>query len=60
MIKAQLCALAAMLLAGCASSLAPPAVRPGPFDEPPQVLRSGATRGSGRAVKASEAGLSLT
>ena len=38
MIKAQLCAMAAMLLAGCASSLAPPAVRPGPFDEPPFAL----------------------
>ncbi|WP_338763759.1 flagellar basal body L-ring protein FlgH [Massilia sp. METH4] len=59
MIKAQLCAMAAMLLAGCASSLAPPAVRPGPFDEPPQV-RSAAPRGSAGGVFAVDSGLSLT
>ncbi|GGX81338.1 flagellar basal body L-ring protein FlgH [Massilia dura] len=60
MIKAQLCAMAAMLLAGCASSLAPPAVRPGPFDEPPQVLRSAAPRGTSGGVFSGDAGLSLT
>lgn len=60
MIKAPLCAMAAMLLAGCASTFAPPAVRPGPFDEPPQVLRSAAPRGTSGGVFATDAGLSLT
>lgn len=61
MIKAPLCAMAAMLLAGCAaSSLAPPAVRPAAFDEPPQVLRSAAPRGSSGGVFSADAGLSLT
>jgi flagellar L-ring protein FlgH len=60
MIKAQLCAMAAMLLAGCASTLAPAPVRPGPFDEPPQVVRSAAPRGTSGGVFSVDSGLSLT
>jgi flagellar L-ring protein precursor FlgH len=59
MIKAQLCAMAAMLLAGCAS-LSPAPVRPGPFDEPPQVTRSAMPRGTSGGVFATDAALSLT
>jgi flagellar L-ring protein precursor FlgH len=58
MIKAQLGAMAALLLAGCAS-LAPPAVRPGPFDEPPAVARMATPRGSAGGVFSADAGLSL-
>jgi flagellar L-ring protein precursor FlgH len=60
MIKAPLCAMAAMLLAGCASSLQPAPVRPGPMDEPPQVARSIAPRVTGGGVFATDSGLSLT
>lgn len=58
MIKAQLSALAALLLAGCAS-LQPAAVRPAPFDEPPAVARSAAPRGTGGGVFAADTSLSL-
>ncbi len=58
MSKALLCAMAATLLAGCAS-LQPPAVRPAPFDEPPAVVRSAAPRGVGGGVFAADTSLSL-
>jgi flagellar L-ring protein FlgH len=59
MMKAQLSAMAALLLAGCAS-IQPAAVRPGPFDEPPAVARSAAPRGTSGGVFSAESGLSLT
>jgi flagellar L-ring protein precursor FlgH len=44
-------ALAALTLAGCAS-LQPPAVRPGPSDEPPIVARSTGPKGTPAASSA--------
>ena len=58
-MKAQLSAMAALLLAGCAS-LKPAPVTPGPIDEPPQVARSIAPRAVGGGVFSSDLGLSLT
>jgi flagellar L-ring protein precursor FlgH len=57
-MKAQLSAMAALLLAGCASLL-PPAVRPGPIDEPPAVARSSTPRGTSGGVFAADTNLSL-
>lgn len=57
-MKAQLSAMAALLLAGCAS-LKPAPVTPGPIDEPPQVARTFAPRAVGGGVYR-EGGLSLT
>ena len=58
-MKAQLGAMAALLLAGCAV-LQPPAVRPGPIDEPPAVARGSAPRGTSGGVFSPDASLSLT
>jgi flagellar L-ring protein precursor FlgH len=49
-----------MLLAGCASTFQPEPVRPGPFDEQPQVVRSAVPRGTSGGVYSPDAGLSLT
>jgi flagellar L-ring protein precursor FlgH len=49
--------LAAMT--GCAS-LQPPAVRPGPMDEPPPLARSNLPRVSGGGVYSADMGMSLT
>jgi flagellar L-ring protein precursor FlgH len=57
-MKAQLSAMAALLLAGCAS-FKPAPVTPGPIDEPPQVTRSIAPRAVSGGVYR-EGGLSLT
>nr|WP_315257911.1 flagellar basal body L-ring protein FlgH [uncultured Duganella sp.] len=51
--------LATVSLAGCAA-LQPPAVRPGPSDEPPAVNRSTAPRGVSGGVFSPDLGLSLT
>ncbi len=59
MMKAQLSAMAALLLAGCAT-LQPPAVRPGPFDDAPTVARAAAPRGVSGGVFSADSGLSLT
>ena len=45
-MKAALPLLLLAVLTGCAS-LAPPAVRPGPMDEPPPLVRSTMPRVSG-------------
>ncbi|MBJ7310705.1 flagellar basal body L-ring protein FlgH [Rugamonas sp. CCM 8940] len=58
-MKTALTALTALLLGGCAS-LAPPAVRPGPSDEPPAVARGVAPKGSSGGVFSADSGLSLT
>jgi flagellar L-ring protein precursor FlgH len=60
-MKTALPALAALALslAGCAS-LQPPAVRPGPSDEPPSVARSNGPKGTSGGVFSSDLGLSLT
>jgi flagellar L-ring protein precursor FlgH len=58
-MKAVLSAVAALLLGGCAA-LQPPAVRPGPIDEPPTVPRSSVPHGSSGGVFSPDAGLSLT
>ncbi|NRR32003.1 flagellar basal body L-ring protein FlgH [Oxalobacteraceae bacterium] len=47
------------LLGGCAV-VAPPAVKPGPFDEPPAVQRGATVRGTSGGVFNADAGLSLT
>jgi flagellar L-ring protein precursor FlgH len=52
-------ALLALSLAGCAA-LQPPAVRPGPSDEPPAVNRTMAPRGVSGGVFSTDVGLSLT
>ncbi|UGQ48983.1 flagellar basal body L-ring protein FlgH [Massilia endophytica] len=57
-MKAQLSAMAALLLAGCAS-FKPEPVRPGPIDEPPAVARIASPRAAGGGVFR-EGGLSLT
>lgn len=54
----RLLALLASLLAGCAS-LQPPAVRPGPSDEPPNVARA-MVRGTSGGVFSPDLSLSLT
>ncbi|MYM83956.1 flagellar basal body L-ring protein FlgH [Duganella sp. FT50W] len=51
--------LATMSLAGCAA-LQPPAVRPGPSDEPPAVNRGTAPRGVSGGVFSPDLGMSLT
>ena len=51
--------LAAWSLAGCAA-LQPPAVRPGPSDEPPAVSRTIGPKGTSGGVFSSDLGLSLT
>jgi flagellar L-ring protein precursor FlgH len=51
--------LTALSLAGCAA-LQPPAVRPGPSDEPPPVARNSAPRGVSGGVFSTDVGLSLT
>jgi flagellar L-ring protein precursor FlgH len=58
-MKAQLCAMATLLLAGCAS-FQPAAVRPGPIDEAPAVARGSAPRGTSGGVFSADASLSLT
>lgn len=47
------------VLTGCAG-LAPPAVRPGPMDEPPPLVRSTMPRVSGGGVYSPDMGMSLT
>jgi len=51
--------LATLSLAGCAA-LQPPAVRPGPSDEPPAVARSSGPRGVSGGVFSADLGMSLT
>jgi flagellar L-ring protein precursor FlgH len=51
--------LATLSLAGCAA-LQPPAVRPGPSDEPPTVSRTIGPKGTSGGVFSSDLGLSLT
>ena len=51
--------LATLSLAGCAA-LQPPAVRPGPSDEPPAVSRTIGPKGTSGGVFSSDLGLSLT
>ena len=58
-MKAQLSAMAALLLAGCAT-FQPAPVRPGPIDEPPAVSRSSMPRGTSGGVFAADVNLSLT
>ena len=57
-MKTALPALLLALLAGCAA-LQPPAVRPGPTDEPPTVARSSGPRGVSGGVFSAES-ISLT
>lgn len=58
-MKAALPSLVLAALTGCAS-LEPPAVRPGPMDEPPPLVRSTMPRVSGGGVYSSDMGMSLT
>ncbi|HEY1149049.1 MAG TPA: flagellar basal body L-ring protein FlgH [Pseudoduganella sp.] len=58
-MKAQLSAMAALLLAGCAS-IQPAPVRPGPIDEPPIASRSSQPRGTSGGVFSPDVNLSLT
>jgi flagellar L-ring protein precursor FlgH len=58
-MKAQLSAMAALLLAGCAS-IQPAAVRPGPIDEAPIASRSSMPRGTSGGVFSPDVNLSLT
>jgi hypothetical protein len=55
LMKAALPALLLALLAGCAA-LQPPAVRPGPSDEPPAVARSSGPRGVSGGVFSADLG----
>ncbi|MBV7535143.1 flagellar basal body L-ring protein FlgH [Duganella sp. sic0402] len=59
MKKAVTALLATVSLAGC-SVLQPPAVRPGPSDEPPAVNRTAQPRGVSGGVFSPDLGLSLT
>ncbi|MDR7051426.1 flagellar L-ring protein precursor FlgH [Duganella sp. 3397] len=58
-MKAALPVLLVAALTGCAS-LEPPAVRPGPMDEPPPLVRSTMPRVSGGGVYSPDMGMSLT
>ncbi|MGO4377345.1 flagellar basal body L-ring protein FlgH [Pseudoduganella sp. RAF53_2] len=58
-LQAQLSAMAAMLLAGCAV-IKPAPVSPGPMDEPPAVARSSMPRGTSGGVFSGDTTLSLT
>ena len=58
-MKAALCALAALMLAGCAS-LKEPAVRPAPMDDAPPPVRAAARSGLSGGVFSADTGLSLT
>jgi flagellar L-ring protein precursor FlgH len=57
--KAILAGAIACQLAACAS-MAPPAVRPGPSDEPPIAQRSNGPRGTSGGVYSTEVSMSLT
>jgi flagellar L-ring protein precursor FlgH len=58
-MKTALPALLLALLAGCAA-LQPPAVRPGPSEEPPTVARSNGPRGVSGGVYSPDLSMSLT
>lgn len=58
-MKAAACCLLTALLAGCAG-MAPPPVRPGPFDEAPPVALGAPRSGQSGGVFNPDAGLALT